>query len=105
MLYGLMIEEINHSLDGGLYAELVQNRAFHADWSGTPPWDLIRNGSSQATAALDATSGPSETLSSSMKLSVAAAAPGSEAGFTNPGFWGFGLHRHYLQRFSVCPRS
>ena len=56
MLYGLMIEEINHSLDGGLYAELVQNRAFHADWSGTPPWDLIRNGSSQATAALDATS-------------------------------------------------
>ena len=36
-LYGLMIEEINHSIDGGLYAELVQNRAFHADWSGTPP--------------------------------------------------------------------
>ncbi len=28
LLYGLMTEEINHSYDGGLYAELVQNRAF-----------------------------------------------------------------------------
>ncbi|HVT87234.1 MAG TPA: alpha-L-arabinofuranosidase C-terminal domain-containing protein [Tepidisphaeraceae bacterium] len=26
--YGLMTEEINHSYDGGLYAELIQNRAF-----------------------------------------------------------------------------
>ncbi len=28
MLYGLMTEEINHSYDGGLYGELVQNRIF-----------------------------------------------------------------------------
>ena len=26
MFSGLMIEEINHSLDGGLYGELIQNR-------------------------------------------------------------------------------
>jgi alpha-N-arabinofuranosidase len=30
MFYGLMIEEINHSLDGGLYGELIQNRVFTA---------------------------------------------------------------------------
>jgi alpha-N-arabinofuranosidase len=29
-LYGLMTEEINYSYDGGLYAELVRNRAFQA---------------------------------------------------------------------------
>ena len=29
-LYGMMTEEINHSYDGGLYAELVQNRTFRA---------------------------------------------------------------------------
>ena len=28
MLYGMMTEEINHSYDGGLYAELLQNRTF-----------------------------------------------------------------------------
>lgn len=27
-LHGLMTEEINHSYDGGLYAELIRNRAF-----------------------------------------------------------------------------
>ena len=32
--YGLMTEEINHSYDGGLYAELVQNRAFLDDEIG-----------------------------------------------------------------------
>src|SRR3954469_22161290 len=28
LLFGLMTEEINHSYDGGLYAELIQNRIF-----------------------------------------------------------------------------
>ena len=29
-LYGLTIEEINHGIDGGLYAELIQNRGWRA---------------------------------------------------------------------------
>lgn len=33
-LYGLTIEEINHAIDGGLYAELIQNRSFE---DGVPP--------------------------------------------------------------------
>ena len=33
-LYGLTIEEINHGIDGGLYAELIQNRSFE---EGVPP--------------------------------------------------------------------
>ena len=47
-LYGLMTEEINHSYDGGLYAEMIQNRAFHSDWEGEPPWDLVRRGNAVA---------------------------------------------------------
>ena len=34
LFYGLMTEEINHAYDGGLYAELVQNRAFLDDAGG-----------------------------------------------------------------------
>ena len=30
-MYGLFFEEINHAGDGGLYAELVQNRSFEED--------------------------------------------------------------------------
>jgi len=28
LAYGIMFEDINHSGDGGIYAELIQNRAF-----------------------------------------------------------------------------
>ena len=90
-LYGLMTEEINHSYDGGLYAEMIQNRAFHADWEGEPPWDLVRRGNAVASRSLDTASGPSQALPYSMKLSVTTASADNEAGLTNPGFWGFGL--------------
>jgi alpha-L-arabinofuranosidase len=90
-LYGLMTEEINHSYDGGLYAEMIQNRAFHSDWEGTPPWDLVRRGNAVASRSLDTSTGPTKTLSYSMRLNVASASDGNEAGLTNPGFWGFGL--------------
>ena len=33
-LYGVTIEEINHAIDGGLYAEMIQNRSFE---EGVPP--------------------------------------------------------------------
>jgi alpha-L-arabinofuranosidase len=90
-LYGLMTEEINHSYDGGLYAEMIQNRAFHSDWEGTPPWDLVRRGNAVASRSLDTSNGPSKALSYSMRLNVTSASNGNEAGLTNPGFWGFGL--------------
>jgi alpha-N-arabinofuranosidase len=42
MLYGLMTEEINYSYDGGLYAELVRNRAFQDNRRGQPfHWVLM----------------------------------------------------------------
>lgn len=43
-LYGLTIEEINHAVDGGIYAEMIQNRSFE---DGVPPlncpYDAGRN--------------------------------------------------------------
>ena len=30
-LFGIFFEDINHAADGGLYAELIQNRAFEFD--------------------------------------------------------------------------
>jgi hypothetical protein len=40
--YGLMTEEINHSYDGGLYAELVQNRAFLDNETRPAHWLAVR---------------------------------------------------------------
>jgi alpha-L-arabinofuranosidase len=90
-LYGLMTEEINHSYDGGLYAEMVRNRTFRSNWEGAVPWDLVRRGNAVASRVIDKSSGPSQALPYSMKLTVESASEGNEAGFTNPGFWGLAL--------------
>jgi alpha-L-arabinofuranosidase len=38
-LYGLFYEDINHAADGGLYAELVQNRSFEFNQFDNPGYD------------------------------------------------------------------
>ncbi|WP_062642655.1 alpha-L-arabinofuranosidase C-terminal domain-containing protein [Streptomyces maremycinicus] len=50
-LFGAFFEDLNYAADGGLYAELVQNRSFeygladHPDWHALTAWELLeRNG-------------------------------------------------------------
>src|SRR5690606_704718 len=53
MLYGLMTEEINHSYDGGLYAELIRNRIFKDNKTEPEGWSLVKdNPSSEADIKL-----------------------------------------------------
>ena len=47
-LYGIFFEEINHAGDGGLYAELVQNRSFEDDAERPLHWTVV----GKATQAL-----------------------------------------------------
>jgi alpha-L-arabinofuranosidase len=91
-LYGLMTEEINHSYDGGLYAEMVRNSTFRSDWSGVPSWILVQTGNSEAKMSIDKTSGPSHALPQSLRLDVSSASAASPAGLLNDGYWGMGLH-------------
>lgn len=64
MLYGVFYEDINYAADGGLYAELVQNRSFEyyvaprkARSMGhmTPlcAWQLVTRGGGEATLAVE----------------------------------------------------
>ncbi|KAI0477054.1 glycoside hydrolase [Xylariaceae sp. FL0804] len=87
--YGIMFEDINNSGDGGVYAELVQNRAFQGntiypknlDW-----WHPIGG----ANLALANLSDPlSEALTTSMQVTGASNGSNEEIGFWNEGFWGF----------------
>ena len=87
-LYGLMTEEINYSYDGGLYAELVRNRTFRADWGGVQHWYLVEQGHSHASMEGDKTSGPSAALPYSLKVTVDQADASNRAGVENEGYWG-----------------
>src|SRR6266542_3003465 len=66
LLYGLMTEEINHSYDGGLYAELIRNRAFLEDAAAPAHWSAVQDDGAAGTMALD----PSQALSTAIGTSV-----------------------------------
>jgi alpha-N-arabinofuranosidase len=91
-LYGLMTEEINHSYEGGLYAELIRNETFRSDWSGVNDWILVEDGNAEAKISEDKTTGPSQALAYSLRIEVSQASVGNAAGVLNGGFWGIPLH-------------
>jgi len=88
-LYGLMTEEINHGYDGGLYAELIQNRAFTDDTNAPVHWSVVSGHDSGANIALDPANPLNDKLTTSLRLNVSNAAKGSPAGVANEGYWGF----------------
>ena len=104
-LYGLMTEEINYSYDGGLYAELIRNRTFRADWTGILNWYLVEKGSAAAKMTVDGTDGPSAALHSSVKLEVTKADAKSRAGLLNEGYWGIAVRPSTPYRGSFYAKS
>jgi alpha-L-arabinofuranosidase len=61
-LFGLFFEDINYSADGGLYAELVQNRSFEysptdrRDWNPFSYWEYITPGFSYGSVNVETSS-------------------------------------------------
>ena len=104
-LYGLMTEEINHSYEGGLYAELIRNDTFRADWSGVNDWILVADGNAEAKIEIDRTTGPSEALPYSMHLEVSDASAAGPAGMLNGGWWGIPLHADTTYRGSFYAKE
>ena len=104
-LYGLMTEEINSSYDGGLYGELLRNRAPQPAWDGAAHWSLVQRGDARAALSIDAAGGPSTALPSSLKLEVTAASPAGEAGIENEGYWGIPLRPRTSYRASFYARA
>jgi alpha-N-arabinofuranosidase len=86
-----MTEEINHSYEGGLYAELISNNTFRGNWMGVEGWNVVVKGNAQVTARMDRADGPSAALPASLELKVVSAAAGNEAGVSNSGYWGIAV--------------
>ncbi|KAJ6134708.1 hypothetical protein N7523_001030 [Penicillium sp. IBT 18751x] len=81
--YGVMEEEINHCGEGGLYAELIRNRAFQGSTtypSSLDAWTAVGD----STLSLHNLTSP---LSSALPTSVRVSGKGT-AGLSNDGFWG-----------------
>lgn len=103
-LFGQMFEDINHSGDGGLYGELLQNRAFQQVTPGTSAalnaWSAVGG----ASIAVVADPKPvSNSLPNSLQLTIPAGSSGSP-GFSNSGFWGIKVDSTWTYNASLFYR-
>jgi alpha-N-arabinofuranosidase len=88
--YGIMFEDINHSGDGGIYAELIQNRAFQGSSlypSVIDPWTAV---GAVSLSLSESTTPLSEALPTSLRVSLNDSTQwrGERIGIKNPGWWG-----------------
>lgn len=86
--FGAFLEEINHSGDGGIYAQLVRN--WDMKESPTTPvyWSAIQDGAAAASVGLDTTQPLNAANPVALKLSVTNLPAGGRAGVANAGYWG-----------------
>ena len=66
-----MTEEINHSYDGGLYAELIRNRAFLDDATAPAYWSVVDASGADSSIALDSSNPCNQALTTSLRLTAA----------------------------------
>ena len=110
-LYGLFYEEINHAGEGGLYAELIQNRSFedeaqpirnrrfgangegerfgHRPAPGTiPAWINADAKGAQSKMEITTEGLLNEVQKKALRWNITEATATAQAGIANTGFWG-----------------
>jgi hypothetical protein len=87
-LFGIFFEEINYGGDGGIYAEMVRNRAFNN--SASPDyWTLATNGTAAGTRTVDFSQPLNTNKPCSLNLAMQSGA--GSIGTANSGYWGMSL--------------
>lgn len=84
-LFGLMTEEINFSYEGGIYAELIRNRALKDNWRAPDHWSVVKSAGVADTIALDHQQRLNDSINSSLRLHITRA--GNREGIANEGYW------------------
>jgi len=132
-MYGIFLEEINHGVDGGLYAELVRNRGFEdsrppegyklvgkrwVDRGGfdsgfsefgystdrIPFWDLVEEGGAHGSVQLETSGGVTDESAYCARLEAADRGQG-RVGLANKGFFGIGVKRGAEYKLTLYARS
>jgi len=131
-MYGLFFEEINHSGDGGLYAEMVRNRNFESNnvpegmeireglvyhpgygrrmtWpiyqDPILAWRLLEERGASGSMQLDAEVLLNAAQTRSLRLDIGEARPSARVGVANDGFWGMSVQEGEGYRLSLFTRA
>jgi alpha-N-arabinofuranosidase len=103
--YGLMTEEINHAYDGGLYAELIKNRALKDDPESPISWSLTQTSGTGTVNLKKGDRVPGTELDHFLKLDISTCDPGGRVGVANEGYWGMPVTSNTTYRLSFYARS
>jgi alpha-L-arabinofuranosidase len=113
-MYGAFYEDINQGADGGIYAELVQNRSFefnsgdNATFTPMTAWETLKRGSDGTVNVIDDGNRLNENNRNYLQVDATAAGSGSGAGVgvRNSG-WNTGqkLEAHKKYNYSVWART
>lgn len=107
-LFGVFFEDLNHAADGGLYAELIQNRSFEfnqADrngYHGLTGWEVVERGDSVAFAHVESLDPAFPENPHYLLLEVTM--DGLGGGISNEGFTGIFCQEGAQYRFSCYYR-
>jgi alpha-N-arabinofuranosidase len=104
-LFGIFFEDLSYAADGGLYAELIQNRSFEynpADkkgWDALTSWEYTTEGYGYGDISVETKYPVSEQNPHYVVLNVDD--PGQGVGLTNSGFDGIAVKEGEQYNFSV----
>lgn len=90
--WGHIVEDINHSVEGGLNANLVRNGTMKEGGANPPSsWSLLTSGSSSGAIATDTTTPLNAANGSALRLTIGTNGGAGTIGVANTGFYGVGL--------------
>jgi alpha-L-arabinofuranosidase len=108
-LVGIFFEDLSYAADGGLYAELIQNRSFdyspidNKSWNSLTAWQHTQRDGGQGSVAVETESPLNSQNPSYAVLSIDAAGHG--VGLQNEGFDGIPLKAGETYNFSLFARQ
>jgi len=107
-LFGIFFEDLNYAADGGLYAELIQNRSFEyspteqSSWSPLSFWELQKRGS-EAEGSMSVSAMRPVHQNNPHYVLLTVRTPGEGVGIANSGFGGIPLQANETYAASFWP--
>lgn len=109
-LIGAFFEDINYAADGGLYAELIQNRSFeyypvpgYVTLDPLTAWSLVKKGGAEASMEIENNS--PLNINNTRYLKLAISKTGYETCLRNSGYGGIPVEANQSYQFSAYLRA
>ena len=109
-IFGIFFEDLNYAADGGLYAEMVQNRSFeyssldHPGWHAFTGWEMVNRGGGKGSYFIGDANPLHPNNPRYLEMDCDAGG-GSGAGILNSGFDGMVLKKGEKYNFTVFARQ